>query len=201
MGKGDSDKEPREGNGSASNPREATNQPIEYRRTELRRIADSRRVEGTIIRYSDEANIGGIFRERINPGALRCENCTMNVQHERALIVARQGVGLDVIDGKESMRLVAELAKTRVADDALEALDARLYQGLSVGMVVRKDSWTDEGELPLRTINDAVVREVSLVDTPAYPQSTLQEARSLLSRIEALSKVPDSFAHRRRVHW
>lgn len=171
----------------------------EYRRIELRRVAGTRQVEGIVVRYSDEANIAGVFRERIKAGSLKVENVTMNIQHERALIVARQGVGLELIDGPAEMRLTAELAKTRVADDALEALDARLYQGLSVGMVVEADNWTDEGELPLRTIDAAIVREVSLVDTPAYPQSLISESRAILDTIEGFGRNP--VCRRRRVHW
>lgn len=162
---------------------------IEFRRVELRRVGESRAVEGTVVRYGDIADIAGVFRETFEAGSLTIRDATLNVQHERSMIVARQGAGLEFEDGRESLTMKAELANTRVADDALEAIDAGLFRGLSMEFIVERETW-DESETPLRTVSAAELRGVGIVDTPAYPASQLAEARSLLASAQSFAQ-PD----------
>ena len=152
---------------------------LEYRYAELRRDPGAdRTVSGVVVRYGDTADIGGAFRETFKPGSLAIRDATLNVQHRREMIVAREGAGLTFQDSSSELRLSATLPKTRIAEDALEAIDAGLLRGLSMEFLIREETWAD-GKPPMRTVSAATLRGVAIVDTPAFPQSKLAEARAL----------------------
>lgn len=155
---------------------------LERRNFELRHEIENRVVSGTALKFGDIANIAGYFRERFSTGSLSIgEDPVMNVQHDRGRLLARKGAGLDVVSTVSSVQVRAQLPKTRIAEDALEMIGAGLLRGLSIEFQVREDEWTDD-DVPLRTITDAELMGVAVVDKPAYPQSTLddREARSIL---------------------
>lgn len=155
---------------------------LERRSFELRHDElENRIVSGTAIKFGDIANIAGVFRERFEPDSLKLSDPVMNVQHDRGRLVARKGAGLNVLSDSSSIQIRAQLPQTRIADDALEMISAGLLRGLSIEFQVRGDSWTDD-DVPLRTVTDAELTGVAIVDRPAYPQSTLdREARSILA--------------------
>lgn len=148
---------------------------IEYRYAELRHDGD-RSVSGTVIRFADEADIGGAFRERISRNALVPDDTILNLQHDRSKPLARLGSTLRFVANAEAMELRAEIVKTPSGDEALELINAKIIRGLSVEMVVKRDRW-QHGETPLRIVEQAVMRGVSLVDRPAYPQSSVDRWR------------------------
>ena len=156
---------------------------IELRYVELRRGTE-RKLQGTVMHYGDSANIGGVFRERVESGALTVkEDAILNRQHSRTLPLARMGHGLQVHDGTERMTLYADLPRTTVADDALAMVDAGVLRGFSVEMMVQEDDWRDNAST--RIIHRATIHGIALVDTPAYPQSSI-EARAAMLRDEAV---------------
>ncbi len=159
----------------------------ELRFVEVRADDKSRVIMGTLAPYGSEAVIGGEFRERINAGALRWDDVTLNVQHDRGRLIARSGAGLSLVDGPSALELRADLPPTRVATDALEGVRAGLYRGLSVEMSVESDVWTRDGSLPLRTIERAVLHGAALVDRPAYVDAEIA-ARAYADRYR---RVPD----------
>ena len=139
--------------------------------------ADGRTLTGVAIRYGDEANIWG-GTERILAGAMSWQDVILNVQHDRAVPLARTGGGgLVLEDNAEALTIRAELPRTRAADDVLELVRAGVLRGLSVGMQVKRDRWVDER----RTVVEGVIRHIGVVDTPAYPDSTVT-ARAAAAR-------------------
>lgn len=131
--------------------------------------ADGRTLTGVAVRYGDEANIWG-GTERILAGALTWGDVILNVQHDRGAPLARTGGGgLVLEDGAESLTVRAELPRTRAADDVLELVRSGVLRGLSVGMNVKRDRWVEER----RTVVEAVIRHIGVVDTPAYPDSAV----------------------------
>ena len=144
----------------------------EFRYLELRQApaADSRTLAGIVARYGDRANLGR-FTETIAPGALTiAPGARLNLQHQRHILLARDGAGLKFNDGDHALEMRAELPQTRAADDVLEGVRAGLYRGLSAEMVVHKDSWSGTH----RTVQRADLRSVAVVDNPAYPLSALE---------------------------
>ena len=148
---------------------------IEYRFAELRREGE-RSVSGTVVRFDDEAVIEGVFRERIGPLALKPDDTILNLQHDRAKPLARLGGALRFVETDRALELRAEIVNTPTGDEALALVDAGIIRGISVEMKVKRDTWRHAGasDMPLREIHDAVLRGVSLVDRPAYPQSSIE---------------------------
>jgi len=154
--------------------------PVERRYCEVRLEPGegSRVLSGTVLRYGDVApSIGGVFSESVKRGGMKFGDVTLNVQHDRGRLVSRTGAGMELSDTTTALTMRAELPPTRVAEDALEAVRAGLLRGLSVEMQVDRDEWTQQqGSLPLRIIHRARLVGLALVDTPAYPASTLARA-------------------------
>ena len=159
----------------------------EVRYCELRADSDGRILHGTIVRYSDVASIGGVFKERILPGAITVrEDAILNVQHVRALPLSRLGKGMEIRDTPEAMTIRAELPKTTIADDALANVHAGNLNGFSIEMMVNEDRW-EQGSMSLRTVHRAQLVGVALVDRPSYPQSSVEaRARALVARFPNL---------------
>ena len=134
---------------------------------------DSRTIFGTLAPYGSDAVIGGKFIERINAGALRWDDVTLNVQHDRGRLIARSGAGLQLTDSSNALEIRADLPPTRVATDALEAVRAGLLRGFSVEMKVERDNWTQPGAMPVRTIERALLLGGAVVDRPAYDEATV----------------------------
>lgn len=149
---------------------------FEHRYCELRLEAESRTISGTIIRYGDTADIGGVFKERVEPGALSLRTrVLLNVQHSRALPLAALGTSMDITDGPESMTMRARLPDTSIARDCIANIRAGLLSGLSVEMRVLRETWNRDASE--RTIKAAQLVGLGVVDSPAYPQSSI-EARA-----------------------
>ena len=136
--------------------------------------ADGRTIVGTVVRYGDRATIGGGFTEAIAPEAFNARDVTLNLQHMRELLLAREGAGLDIHSSRERVAFRATLPPGRLQDDVLQGIRNNLYRGASAEFVVRQEHWDGKH----RTIERADLRGIGIVDTPAYPASTLGELRA-----------------------
>lgn len=147
----------------------------EYRYTALRHDG-GRAVSGTVVRFGDEANIEGVFRERMARNSLRPEDTILNLQHDRAKPLARLGGALQFVETNDALELRAEIVSTPSGDEALTLIEAGIIRGISVEMRVLRDEWSqpNASQLPLRMVTNAVMHGVSLVDRPAYPQSSIE---------------------------
>ena len=85
---------------------------------------------------------------------------------------------MTIHDGAEAMTLRANLPDTTVARDAVANIRAGILTGLSVEMSVLREEWRNEATE--RTIHAAVLAGVALVDSPAYPQSSIEARQSYL---------------------
>ena len=157
---------------------------LEYRYAELR-TEGARSVSGTVIRFGNDADIGGAFRERISRHALRPDDTILNLQHDRRKPLARLGGSLRFVQGNDALELRAEIVETATGDEALALIKAGIIRGISVEMQVRNDTWA-HGEIPLRTVHDAIMSGVSLVDKPAYPKSSIQRCKDATGLVEVM---------------
>lgn len=154
---------------------------------EFRSDGEGRELRGPAVVYGDEARIGPRMRERFEPGAFAelPADATLTIQHDRAAIVARLGVGLTLADSPGALEMRAELPDTPRATQALADVRAGLLRGLSVEFVALRERYQGA----LRIIERARLIGISIVDDPAYPASTV-EAREARLDGEALGGLP-----------
>ena len=145
---------------------------LEHRFYELRESdLDSRIISGVAVSYSDTAKVKH-FEERFLPGAFagRSDDVTLTYMHDRSRPLCRTGSGLTLTDSPEEMRFEAVLPNTQDADDALEMVKSKIFRGASVSFHALDDQWNGKR----REIRQAHLAKIGLVDTPAYPKSTVE---------------------------
>ena len=140
---------------------------------ELRFDPDERRVSGTAMRYGDTAELPWGEKERFEPGAfgeVGGLDVILNVQHNRSKLVARTGGGgLTLMDGGGQLTVEAVLPDTTDARDAVANIQAKILRGLSVEFM--PEETRTEGDTII--VEKAVLRNIGIVDRPAYPKSKL----------------------------
>ena len=146
-------------------------------------------VEGYAIVFDEETLIGDEdrgFIEVIDKGALASTNMKdvpFKYNHnDVTLILARTRNGsLSLEVDEKGLKIRAELIDTTSNVDIYKSIVAGLLDKMSFAFTVKSQSWDKSGKLPKRTIT-AIDRlfDVSVVDLPAYDQTSIQaSARSL----------------------
>ena len=168
--------------------------PLEYRRAALAAdkalVEERRSFRGTLMKFGAIGRpVSGDkgWTEEFTPNSLAVlPDMTLNVQHDRRLLLARRGAGLEIRSSAERMELEATLPRTRLADDVLEGIRAGLYGGLSVEVRVKKDRWQGAH----RIVEQADLVRAAVVDSPAYPASEIEEMRAALAIMRAETRTP-----------
>ena len=156
---------------------------LQYRYSEFRYDGD-RTISGVVLDYSDAAQLdkkGSL--ERFEPrafGDLENEDIILNFQHDRKVPIARTGGGgLTVHDDGARVTLTATLPNTRAADDALELIKSKVMRGFSVEFMPTKQRWKDK----TRFVSKAQLKNIAIVDRPAYPLSTINPRSEIEDQI------------------
>lgn len=140
-------------------------------------------VEGIAVPYGQEADIGGLFRERVESGAfgdLSAADVIANRQHDRGQPLARTGGGgLILQDSRETLRAMVTLPPTTEGRDTGELVKRGVLRGFSIEFVVEDggEAWV-EG---LRSITSAQLRGLAIVDRPAYSEAEAKVAERALA--------------------
>jgi HK97 family phage prohead protease len=164
-------------------------QPLELRKAD----AEPSRIVGYAAVFNREANIAGFFREKIAPGAfktaLKEDDVRALFNHDPNYVLGRTAAGtLTLTEDDTGLRYDAEPPDTQWAKDLLVSIERGDVNQSSFGFMVVREEWTkpeDRAELPLRTILEARLFDVSPVTYPAYEETTA-EARVVA---EALAKA------------
>lgn len=147
---------------------------LERRFIELRR--EGRALSGVAVTYGSVAEIFG-FRERFNAGAFGDVgglDVILNRQHDRRMPLARTGGGgLELRDTSTALEIAADLPQTRDADDTLALVESGILRGLSLEFLAKRESWDGD----LRTIREARLVAIGVVDKPAYGDSAVAIAK------------------------
>ena len=151
---------------------------LERRFCEIRANFAERRLEGRAMVYGDVGQIGNL-RERFEAGAfgdLANTDVVLNAQHQRTVPLARTGGGgLVLLDTNMELRITATLPETRAATDVLELVKARVLRSLSIEFRATRE----RRESGIRVVSRAVLAGVSVVDSGAYPMSTVAAREAL----------------------
>lgn len=149
---------------------------------------DKRIIEGRAVVYNSmsgelrTAN-GDKFREVIKPGALT-ESMNANdvlafKEHNPAYLLGRKSAGtLQMEDRADGLYVRINIPETSYGDDALVSAERGDLRGFSFGFNnARSKNYSRSGE-KIREINSLNLREVSIVASPAYPDTSLTVLRS-----------------------
>lgn len=146
---------------------------------------DSPKLAGYAAVFGRESVDLGGFVEIIEPGAFADSLASGNdfralVDHDHSRILARTSAGtLRLAEDASGLRVDVDLPDTTYARDLLENVRRRNVRGMSFGFIVPEggDKWTREGDRVVRRVSRVELLEVTATSIPAYPSTTLAEAR------------------------
>lgn len=148
------------------------------------------RIKGMPIVYNSEADIGGWFREIIEPGALdgaNLKDVPLLVNHNREMIpVARSRnnnanstMRLVITDAGLEMTAELDTERNATAKELDSAIERGDVDGMSFWFAVSGERWENlESDYPTRYITAfEAIREISAVTWPAYESTSIYSAR------------------------
>src|SRR5262245_13572162 len=94
------------------------------------------------------------------------------VDQEPAKILGRMSAGTLRVE-KDGRGLLVEIdpPDTSSAHDIVASISRRDVSGMSFAFMTIHDDWDFKADPPVRTITDMLIREVSVVTFPAYPET------------------------------
>lgn len=162
---------------------------------------NGKRIKGYAIRFhSDSLDLGG-FKERIAPEAVDrtlAEGLDVRalVDHDTAKVLGRTRAGTLILR-KDSQGLRMELEpdpEISYARDIMRAVARGDVTGMSFGFRTIADEWDYDGKVPMRTVTDMKIGEVSIVTFPAYEATDVQVAQRSLQAFQQAH-------HGNRLEW
>jgi HK97 family phage prohead protease len=173
-----------------SNERE---QRINTSKISIRAKADGKKyVEGYAATYGTRSTpVQGSFIENLCRGCARCQGAFSRAIREKqdvrllfnhnadSLPLARTKSGtLTLTQDSIGLRFSALLPDSQFAKDLAASLQRKDLDSCSFAFVKRDDSWTDDVDaegnaMPLRTIHDLDLFDVSIVNFPQYPGTSV----------------------------
>lgn len=127
---------------------------------------------------------GQVFRETILPQAFtsalqRADEICFFLEHDpKKILATTKNDTLNVSQDDVGLHMSANIVPTTDGENAYKLIKSGIITNMSFGFLVNDDSWsTEEGQVPLRTVTDLDLIEVSAVKNPAYTSSSIQ-ARS-----------------------
>lgn len=132
---------------------------------------------------------GSPFRETINPNAFETAIASGDVidfyaEHNPDKLLATTSNGSLVLRvDDQGLYMEAQMLDTNDGRDTYELIKTGVITSMSFGFIVLDDSWDMDGGdfddgVPLRTVNELFLKEVSAVRFPAYLSSSI-EARGM----------------------
>ena len=137
--------------------------------------------EGVIMRYGaiGEGPYGKVFLPG-SFGDLSQSSILLNIQHDRSRPIARTPDTMTLADTTSMLTLTAKPPDTTEVRDAKLMVQAKILTGLSIEFNATEHAHRNG----VRVVSRAELVGVGLVDTPAYPASTVEaryESRATLS--------------------
>lgn len=167
-------------------------------------------IEGTPIVFNQSTKIrdwAGEFIERIEPTAMKnadMKDVRLFVNHDTnkiALARSKNGnenstMSFDVDDVGVHMRAKLDVDNNAEARALYSAIQRGDMDGMSFMFRIDKETWSDlEKDVPTRTINSiSIVHEVSVVNFPAYPQTSVSARSSEEAEFSPLVEARRKYA-------
>ncbi|WP_051230188.1 HK97 family phage prohead protease [Haliea salexigens] len=163
------------------------------------------RVSGHAAVFNERANIGNWFEEVIAPGAfsdaIGRDDVVFLVNHEGLPLARTRSKTLKLVEDDRGLYMETELDPD---DPDVRSIVPKMKRGdldkMSFAFMVEIEEWDETGDLPLRTIRKASLRDVSIVTMPAYEGTdiglrSLQAHREQQSNRSAL-KIKDALGRK-----
>lgn len=161
-------------------------------------------IAGYGLKWAEEANIGGWFRERFEKGAfartLRDDDAKLLAAHGSGTglpLASTRNKTFKISEDTTGLKFEAELDTD--ADPEARSVAAKIRRGdvdkMSIGFYERKyriEKPEEKGKPPLVIHTDVRLLEISVVPHPAYESSSVGARRSAESLREAVDKVIES---------
>lgn len=145
---------------------------------------------------------GKQFKETIAPGVF--QNAINNApdgidflaQHDKNQILSSTvNNSLSIQETEQGLEMSANISDTTWGRDTFELIKDGIIKGMSFGMRVLDDVWTmGVDNIPMRTINNIELFEISAVRNPAYKSSDIEpRGMDLVTEV----KIPDNLLEER----
>lgn len=173
---------------------------------EVRAEGETIKVSGYAAVFNERANIGGMFEEMIAPGAFRAaigrDDVVFLINHAGLPLARTRSGTLKLSEDERGLFMESELDPE---DPDVRAIVPKMKRGdldkMSFAFYPAVQEWDESGDLPLRTIREASLSDVSIVNNPAYSGTdiglrSLQEHRAAQ---QATERAGEAVAARMRM--
>ena len=159
--------------------------PFEF---ELREDGDQPSLEGYASVFNQEAEIYGLWREAVAPGTFKKTVQESDIRalwnHNTDLVLGRnKAKTLQLSEDKHGLKVTITPPDTQAGRDAVTSIKRGDVSQMSIAFDVVKQEWLypqDRKELPLRTIREARLYEVSPVTFPAFEGTSISARSGLI---------------------
>lgn len=147
---------------------------LEVRRTH----GQTAQLEGYAVRYGSVSEDLG-FRETFAPGAfskhLRTDpDVRALIEHESARIIGRTRSGtLQLVEDEAGVRVTIDPPNNQTGKDVTESVRRGDLGAMSFAFRAIDDSWATVGGVPVRTVSEAELFDVSITAFPSYPDTSI----------------------------
>lgn len=183
---------------------------LEYRQAHNLRMSpegDEITVEGHAAVFDQDANIGGWFIERIAPGAFKDaigrDDVVFLINHQGLPLARTRSGTLHLEEDDTGLFMRSELD---VSDPDVALITPKMKRGdldkMSFAFYPEVEEWDETGEIPVRTIVQAGLADVSIVTNPAYDGTDIglrSASKAALERHRKDQKASNFDAARRRL--
>jgi HK97 family phage prohead protease len=155
--------------------RETRSVPLEAPKT-------GRTLTGYAALFDSPADIGGMFIEKLAYGAFtRALSGDVHavLNHDFGRVIGRTLSGtLRLRQDAKGLRVEIDLPDSPDGQTAFELVKRRDLTGMSFSFLPLVEQWDDTGDMPVRTLREVELFEVSIVARPAYADTSIA-ARTL----------------------
>lgn len=122
--------------------------------------------------FNQDADIGGWWIERLDPGAFAntlSADIRALVDHDTGRVIGRSKSGtLRLSTDERGLKVEIDVPNTTDGNDLWELVERGDVSGMSFGFRVLRQEWDERGETDIRIIKEVELLEVSAVAFPAY---------------------------------
>lgn len=155
---------------------------------------------GSVSEILTNPNTGRKFRETIEQGVFtraiqKAQRVDFLSMHDKNQILSStDNNSLELRETPQGLQMDASISGTSWGRDTYQLITDGIIKGMSFGMKVLKQDWSmGQDGIPLRTIKDIDIFEVSAVRSPAYKSSSI-EARDTDNIVEV--DIPNDIEER-----